>query len=74
MKCYNKPVAIPVYSGYLKGGIQEMETQVSERIEMLVSKLKEKFNIRQIFLLRILQSFLSIIPIKLLSECKSIPT
>ena len=27
-----------------------METQVSERIEMLVSKLKEKFNIRQIFI------------------------
>jgi len=27
-----------------------METQVSERIETLVSKLKEKFNIRQIFI------------------------
>jgi predicted nucleotidyltransferase len=27
-----------------------MEAQVSERIEMLVNKLKEKFNIRQIFI------------------------
>ena len=27
-----------------------METQVSERIEMLGSKLKEKFNVRQIFI------------------------
>ena len=27
-----------------------MEAQVSERIEMLVNKLKEKFNVRQIFI------------------------
>ncbi len=27
-----------------------METQVSEQIEMLVNKLKEKFNVRQIFI------------------------
>lgn len=27
-----------------------METQVSERIETLVNKLKEKFNVRQIFI------------------------
>ena len=27
-----------------------METQVSEQIEMLVNKLKEKFNIRQVFI------------------------